>query len=72
MDKAARILPIPMTSASYPESKLMDDLLDTISHQFSLAQDSTSIDKNSNGYMQDKFYALQRVCISNVSWHAIA
>ena len=29
MDKATRILPIPLTSASYPES--MDDLLDTIS-----------------------------------------
>ena len=29
MDKATRILAIPLTSASYPES--MDDLLDTIS-----------------------------------------
>ena len=36
MDKATRMLPIPLTSASYPES--MDDLLDTISFHW---RDST-------------------------------
>ena len=41
MDKATRILPIPLTSASYPES--MDDLLDTIYHQFSLAAGGTLV-----------------------------
>ena len=39
MDKATRILAIPLTSASYPES--MDDLLDTISFHW---RDSTIID----------------------------
>ena len=41
MDKATRILPIPLTSASYPES--MDDLLDTIS--FDPVQTPISLDK---------------------------
>ena len=43
MDKATRILAIPLTSASYPES--MDDLLDTISFHW---RDSNNTNSNTN------------------------
>ena len=45
MDKATRILAIPLTSASYPES--MDDLLDTISFHW---RDSNASDNRIQSY----------------------